>query len=821
MKLLLKHIVTAVVFATLSWQWATAQEVDQQEDFDYRDFKFYKEEAEDDISLWGGLYKQPEEMQRYQQRPNYRYALSYATGSNRGFRYDELRSSLGALTIDLQTSRALQSLGYGKEESFGVSHSYYNGALAESSEILPGKQSRLYDRESLRIDLSGHNYLAGVTYRGIYGIHNKGVPLSSGWTMMTSARTRTGRDIYVDGVYTNALDLAIGASYKDHTTNLDIAILLPWSERGLRQASTEEAYTLTNNRLYNPTWGMQCGKVRNARVATSLRPELIALWQRRVTAVSSLTIVANIYYEQYGLSMLTWFNTPTPLPDNYKYMPSYLSNDDDYHTVEEAWRTNDLRYTQIDWERLYHTNSLQQNGHARYAVTSRRTNTMHSTVNVGFKTLIKEVSVECGIELYNNSERYFRVVDDMLGASHIIDHDYYIEDDATYSHLSNNNLRNPNNTVTEGERYGHDYRIAIFAAKLYAIAKWRTSGIDFVVAANMTAEHTYRHGYFEKELFAGSASYGNSKGVTLVPAMLTTSARYTLDRHTFGVAMLLRSESPNADDMFLQPEYNNHLIDNPSVATAIAADLSYEYLAHRLRLQARLFIATTSHEVDVIRYYDDLAREYVDGVISGIGRLHYGIEVNGDMRWSQYFTSNIAVTMAQYRYNRDPKVTLYSDDDNSMIATTTSSMRGSYSGSPQLTLYGDIAFRHKGWTARASAQFWGLNYVTPSPIRRTIRIVSYAASSEEAEALKHQERIPSAATLDVMLAKRIKFNDKLSLNIMLSARNILGSSVVYSSYEQNRVSIRRVGNRTNVSPFANRLLYAYPYLFSLSASLWF
>ena len=70
---------------------------------------------------------------------------------------------------------------------------------------------------------------------------------------MDYARVRTGRDLYVEGVYTNAIDLAVGATYNGRNDRLDIAIMLPWSEQGLRQASTEEAFTLTHNRLYNPS----------------------------------------------------------------------------------------------------------------------------------------------------------------------------------------------------------------------------------------------------------------------------------------------------------------------------------------------------------------------------------------------------------------------------------------------------------------------------------------------------------------------------------------------------------------------------------------
>ncbi|MBO7199317.1 MAG: hypothetical protein J6V26_04735 [Alistipes sp.] len=822
MNLRIADILITVILAMISLTGATAQELASDEEFDYRDFKFYKEDPEDDISLWGGLYElKVEQQQDRHYLPKYRYALAYATSSYRGFRYEESRNTFGNISIDYKTIRSLKALGYDPHSTCGIVGSAYSGALGENTMILLGSESRLYDRQSLRVELSGRNYLMSVNYRGVYTVLDRGIALKDGWTLMSNARVRTGRDIYVDGVFTNALDLSVGASYADRNNNLELTLSLPWSERGLRQASTEEAYRLTHNKLYNPSWGMQSGKVRNSRVATTLRPEVVALWRRRVSATTYLTLASNIYVERYGTSTLTWFNTPTPAPDNYKYMPSYFHDANDKRIVEEAWMTNDLRYTQVDWERLYHTNSLQQDGHASYAVTSRRTNTSRATVNTGLRSQIKEMVVDYGVELSSNRERNFRIMDDLLGASHIIDKDYYIEDDATYSHLTENNLHNPNHRVAEGDRYGYDYLLTRLRAKFYASAKWSVSGIDLSLGANISAEHTRRRGLFEKELFPGKASYGHSQGVTLMPAMLTATVRYDFDKHDVGASVMLRSESPCCSDLFLQPEYNNRLVDNPKVATALSAEASYGYSAQRLRLQAALFATRTANEMHVVRYYDDLAGEYADAVVEGIGRLHYGIELSAYIAWSQHFNSNAAITAAQYRHVDNPSVTTYADDDNSLIANTISQMKGIHVGVPQLMLYGDICFRHKGWTACASVQYWGLNYATPSYIRRTVRIVSYAASTEEAEILKQQDRLPDATTLDLTLAKYIKFKNDLALNIQFSARNILGSSVVYSSYEENRISLHKAGYRTNISPFANRVLYAYPHLFSLSASLMF
>lgn len=816
MNRIILYLTLLLTASLLPWQRCNAQE---QEVLDYRDFKFYEERTDEDISLWGGMNDTlfREKMGRHY-TPHSRYALSYASSSYRGERLSKSRALVGFTTIDYTTLRTLKSLGYSVNEACGIMHSHRSASTGQTSTILTDYLPN--DRQSIYADFSCRNYLLGISHRGIYSLNKYGVPLKEGWRILDYARVRTGRDLYVDGVFTNSVDIAVGASYKGRNDKLDLVVALPWSERGLRQASTDEAFTLTHNTMYNPAWGMQKGKVRNSRVATSLRPEILALWQRRLSATTDLTLAANLFFERRGTSALTWFDVTTPAPDNYKYMPSYY-DDDDRIEVERSWTTNDLRYTQIDWDRLYLTNSIQQDGAARYAVSQRRTNHSNLSINVGFRSTIGIATLHYGAELKGVGNRQFRVMSDLLGATHIRDIDYFISDDVTYSHLTDNNLRNPDDIIHEGDRYDYDYRTSRIGVKFYATAEWSIADFDFIVGAQMTPERIWRRGFFEKELFAGNASFGHSKSTTLTPAMINASCRYTLNNHILTAALMLSSNSPDEEDIFLQPQYNNRLADNIKLSNTLSAELSYTYITKRLRLDASLYLNSTTREMDVVRYYDDLSGEYADAVVSGIGRIHYGIEATAEASWSRLFSSTFTLNMAQYRFHRNPTVTTYTDDDNTLFATSVSNMRGHHVGAPEIALYGDICFRYNGWMARASVQYWALAYASPSILRRTERILSYAASKECREALDIQQQLPGNATIDLTLTKYFNLKDNTSIGIQLSARNILSSNIVYSAYEENRISLHRRVGYTNVRPFANRLTYAYPRLFSLSVSLRF
>jgi hypothetical protein len=820
----LKYVVV-LLLAMLMAEGVVAQHSDDVDVYDYRHYKFYDEPEEDDLTMasYLGVDSLAEEEKRDAGLyiPNVSYSRSFVNYQSRGLGRDEEVAMLGCLQIDYTTMRLLTSLGYRRDVWSGLSHAYRAGGVAGATLLTPISKSGAYAGHSLRVDFSGRNYLGGVSYRGVYEPKYHGVVLDDGWTISSYVRLRTGRDIYVDGVYRNSVDVALGASYGDRRNRFDVALLLPWVERGLRQASTHEAFSLTGDVMYNPSWGVQNGKMRNARVAKSLRPEVVAMWQHRLTVVTELCASLNLYVDRRGKSSLAWYNAPTPMADNYKYMPSYYSSDDDCRGVERMWRDNNLKYTQIDWSGLYHTNALQSDGSARYAVEDRRVNELCTTIDVGLRSKLSAVVLEYGLELGCYSGREFKVVDDLLGAKHILDVDYYIVDDATYSDDSDNNLRSPNRKVVEGDRYGYDYRLTHYDAMVYGMAHWSVEEHLFDVGARFGLESVKRRGYYEKELFPGGGSYGTSRVVNLCPYMLSASWQLPVGQHTIGASLLLRGASPEADDMFLQPQYNNRCVDDIGLVTMTSAEVAYGYCSQPFSVDARIFVAREFNARDVVRYYDDLAGAYVDAVVDGISRISFGLETDARVVWSRMFSSNVSLSVAQYRYVGDACVSLYADNDNDLLAISTAEMRGCHLSAPEVSLYGDLNFSYRGWRAQLAAQWWALRYVTPSVVRRAGRVVDYAASGEERQRLMSQERLPDAFTLDVALSKRVSLGENVTLNVQLGVRNLLGSKIIYSGYEPSRIHLRTIAGRADVAPFANRYTYAYPRTFSIAASLWF
>lgn len=776
----------------------------QDVEYDYRQYKYYDEPAGDVELLLRTLARDTitHAVGGYEPSATPRYALEALGYKARGVGREEESYGVGALALEYDAARMLGALG-------GLRATHLNG-VAPRREV-----------NTLRGELSTKNYNVGVSHRATYRMPTGGVMLDDGWVLSHYVRLRTGRDAVVEGLFSSGAEVALGASYEGGRHTLAVAVMLPWSERGLRESSVEEAYRLTGDVYYNPCWGMQAGRVRNSRVATSLHPEVVAQWRYRVSLITTLHVAADVGYRSGGSTSLAWFDAPTPMPDNYRYMPSFYDDDSQARAITEAWVYDDVRYTQIDWDDLYHTNALQMDGRARYAVERRMEHDMHGRVVAGMESRLGALDVGYGLTFAMMTERSFKVMDDLLGADHIVDHDYFLRDDATYSTLLDNNLLEPNRVVHQGDRFGYDYRLSRASAVLYGTLHWADASMAVDVDARLGAETTWRRGYYEKEIFAGSKSLGRSPYIWRTPYHLSASWRYTLPGHDVAVAVMLRGQSPECYDDFLQVQYNNRTTGRACLATTLAAEAMYSFEYERLRLSAKVYMLSYNNLTDVLHYYDDLAGVYVDAVVSNIDRLHYGLEAVVDVTWQRYLTSCVALNIGRYGYVSDAIVESYDDRSNDLLTSSLSAVRGLVTGAPQLTAYGDVAFKMSGWQVTLSAQCRALAHLAPSFARRTARVLSYAAAEEDVEALMRQLRLRDGLCVNLYVAKGIRLKGGVYMRLHVAGYNLLGGAIVYSGYEQNRVRRSSVAGRSYVEPFAGEVMYGAQRSLQLGASIWF
>ena len=277
---------------------------------------------------------------------------------------------------------------------------------------------------------------------------------------------------------------------------------------------------------------------------------------------------------------------------------------------------------------------------------------------------------------------------------------------------------------------------------------------------------------------------------------------------------MIAGVAPDVENLFLNPQYNNRVVDNPVAERHLAAEIDYRYKSTAVNLLLSAYFTMTDNERQVFRAYDDLSATYCDVDIAGLGTARYGVEAAAEVRLSRVLRASFSAAAGRYVYSKNPYVTHYADTDNSVVSSRSQSYMGDcfVGGAPMVSGTAELIYlTYRGWAASLGAQVVALRYVDPSLIRRTERVAYQASSSEEIfQRFIEQRRLNDVATVDASVSKWFNIG-RSRLSLTLSVRNLLGKDdIIYGGYESSRIRNYMSGARRIYTPQDDVLTYAYP-----------
>ena len=159
---------------------------------------------------------------------------------------------------------------------------------------------------------NGNYYLRGMI------THATGLN-KHGWALTASAAVRYSDQGIVPGSFYNSASLFLSLQKvfnPQHSLSLT-AFGAPTS-RAANTATYQEIYDILDNNLYNPSWGWQDGKKRNAKVVEAFDPTAIINWIWTPNDRLSLNTGVAVSKSFYSSSALNWYKSADPRPDYYR-----------------------------------------------------------------------------------------------------------------------------------------------------------------------------------------------------------------------------------------------------------------------------------------------------------------------------------------------------------------------------------------------------------------------------------------------------------------------------------------------------------------------
>ena len=692
---------------------------------------------------------------------------------------------------------------------------------------------------SVNYALSNRNYVHRFMATHSTGLNKKGYAFSF------SASRRWADEGFTDGTYYDGWSFfaAVDKRINDRHLLSFVAFATP-TENGRQGSSTQEMLDIAGSNYYNPYWGYQNGKKRNASVARSFQPIGILTHDWKINDKTTLVTAASFSYGKRSTTGLDWYNAADPRPDYYRYLPSYQL-DPVYAEQVRQELMNDVNKRQINWDVLYNTNYASydaiQNANgipgntvagkrSHYILEERIVNTTKYNFNSTLNSLVSEnISFTAGITYQAQKNNYYKKVEDLLGGDFYVDINQFAERDfPTNPNAGQNDLNNPNRILSKGDKFGYNYDLNIKRGAIWAQGVFKFRKIDVFIATEHSYTSFFRKGNVKSGLFP-TASFGKSETYNFYNSSIKGGLTYKIDGRNYLFANgSYASKAPFFENAFLAPRTRNFVQDNLKSEEILSVEGGYVMNAPKLKIRATGYYTQFKNQLNVLTFYNDEYRNFVNYALSNIGKVHTGVEFGAEAKIYKGLSLTAAAAVGKYYYNTRQSATVSADNSSAILSTdNVVYSKNFFVPTPQEAYTIGLDYRSpKFWFVNVNFNYFDKMYLDFNPIRRTESAVS---GVEEGSELWHsiidQTRLKSQYTLDAfagysyMMNRRFKSLKKRTYLVFnLGVNNILDNrNIVSGGFEQLRFDFAE----KNIEKFGNRNFYAYGINFFASVGVRF
>lgn len=619
-----------------------------------------------------------------------------------------------------------------------------------------------------KLVLSGcnRNYVG----RGMF-THATGL-LSSGWAFAASVGYRWSNEELgaIDGVFYNSFSYFLAAEkrFAGGRHSLSLVTFGSPTERGQQTASTEEAYWLANSHYYNPNWGYQGGKKRNARVVNSFEPTAILTWDWNIDDDMKLSTSAGFKYGKYASTALGWSgNAYDPRPDYYKNMPSSIFNvyDPDknnpdwlgeyptfleqYNTLYDHWTASEAN-RQVNWDRMYLVNrqNAALGGEALYYVESRHNDQMVFALNTAFThAWNKHTKYAVGAQVNSTKGMHYKTMADLLGADTFTDIDKFATRDYGAGSIEEqNDLNNPNRKIGVGDKFGYNYNMYVNKARAWAQIQHQSGHFTFNIGGHVEGTQMEREGLMRNGR-APENSYGRSGKGRFLTGGGKLAVNYRMAAgHNLSAGAGVENAAPLARNSFVAAQMQNNFVNNLTNEKIFNAELAYAFRFGPVSGKVKGFYAEFDNAVEQTAFYNDSEERFTYLTMTGVDRRHYGVEAAVVYQVNSKLSFNFVGTISEAQYVNNPNAQLsYQGMDAATVAglnvwtnpatqeampmrVVADGMR--VSGTPLTALSIGVDYNTNGWFLGLNLNYYDRVYVGFSQYRRLSNVLNnYVASS--------------------------------------------------------------------------------------------
>ena len=699
-----------------------------------------------------------------------------------------------------------------QELTSGLSPSSYNfgGVLGTTNINVRASQARRGNRITYSSSNRSYtNRLMGTFASGL---------LKNNWAYTISLARRWGNEGYQDATLydANSLFLSVEKKFnKNHSLNFT-GIYAP-NRRGKSSPNTQEVFDLKDIK-YNEYWGWQDGKKRNSRIKNVEEPILMLNHYWDMSSKTSLNTNIGYQFGSLGNSRLDNNGTDlvngfpegggaNPSPTYYQKLPSYFErnfpNDLQFAYIAlKAFQDNG----QIDWGALYQANILnaQVGGNATYALYEDRVDDKQLSINSIFNSELNDnVLLNAAISYQRlNSENYAQVLD-LLGADTYLDIDQF----ATTIDEAQNDLRNPNRLVEEGDTFKYHYNMYAQVLNAFVQVQFTYNKWDYYLSGSATSTQYQREGWYQNGAFPDN-SFGKGEPLNFMGFSVKSGLTYKVSgKHLLNINSGFISRAPSLRNTYSNSRENHNVVPNITEENVWSTDLSYVFRAPIIKAKVSGYYTKIQDANEISFFFadgiggDNVA--FVQEILQGVDKQHLGVELGIEAQVTPTIKLKAVASVGQFTYANNPNLYLTTEADEESVAAGFVNGFKDF-GQSNLKDYKLAAGPHRAysigfeyrdpdfWWFGATANFFTNTYIDISPLTRSSNFTTdfdgniFNDYDEDlARTLLKQERFGDYMVVNLVGGKSWKIGSKY-VSVFASVNNLLDTIFKTGGFEQGR-----------------------------------
>lgn len=714
-----------------------------------------------------------------------------------------------------------------RQNTNGLQSAKYGAGDIGGSTFLDTRAFRQRKQTTINYAISNRNYSNRFFITHSTGFNKKG------WAFSFSGSRRWADEGFTDGTFYDGWSIYAGVDKKINARHMlsFVAFATP-TENGRQGASVKEMLDIAGTNFYNPYWGYQNGKKRNASVAKSFQPFGILTHDWKITDKTSLVTAASYMLGNRSTTGLDWYNAADPRPDYYRYLPSYEDDPVLSQKIYDALK-NDVNKRQINWDALYNANYANRetihnaNGilgndvygkRSVYIVEERVTHTNKFNFNTVLNTSInKHIDLSAGLTYENQKNNYYKKVNDLLGGDFYVDINQFAQRDFGNDPMAvQNDVNNPNRILSVGDKFGYNYDINIQKTSEWVQTDVKLKKLEFFVSGEHSYTNFWRVGNVKSGLFPNN-SYGKSKEQHFYNYAFKGGLTYKFTQGNYIFANVAYvTKAPFFENAYLAPRTRDFVQDDLKSEQIQTAEAGYVLIAPTVKFRATGYYTVFKNQVNVLTFYNDEVRNFVNYAVSDIGKVHMGVELGTEVIVYKGLTVNAAAAIGRYRYNTRQKATVTIDNSATVVSKDNIIYSKNFNvPTPQEAYTIGLNYRsRKYWYVNVNFNYFDQMWLDFNPLRRTYAAVEGVdPTSAQWHSIIDQTKLKAQYTLDAfagyswLMNNRFKGLKKRTFMLFnVGVNNILNNTnIVSGGYEQLRFDFQN----KDVNKFPSKSFYAY------------